>query len=150
MAVTLTAGYLYPTSMQTTNAAPHPIVFFDGVCGLCNGFVNRLMRWDKHHVLRFATLQGHTAQVRLPMAHTAELRTIIYLDGERILTRSTAALHIVMKLGGPWKLAGLVLVVPRFLRDAVYNWIANNRYQWFGKLDSCRLPSPEERALFLP
>jgi len=136
--------------MPAAATALQPVVYFDGVCGLCNGFVDRLIRWDHDHVLRFATLQGRTAQERLPAIHTDELNSIVYYDGERLLTRSTAALHIAMKLGGAWKLAGLFLMVPRFLRDAVYNWIARNRYQWFGKHANCRLPSPQERALFLP
>ncbi|HRH71389.1 MAG TPA: DCC1-like thiol-disulfide oxidoreductase family protein [Flavobacteriales bacterium] len=136
--------------MEAAATTLHPVVFFDGVCGLCNGFVDRLMRWDRHRVLRYATLQGRTAQERLPADHTEELNSIVFFDGERLLTRSTAALHIIMKLGGAWKLAGIFLLLPHFIRDGVYNWIARNRYQWFGKHDTCRLPSPEERALFLP
>ncbi len=112
--------------------------------------MDRLIRWDRKHVLRFATLQGRTAQERLPASHTEALRSIVYFDGAQLLTRSTAALHIAMELGGVWKLAGVFLIVPRFLRDAVYDWIARNRYQWFGKHDTCRVPSPEEQALFLP
>jgi predicted DCC family thiol-disulfide oxidoreductase YuxK len=65
-------------------------------------------------------------------------------------TRSDAALRIVMRLGGAWKLAAVLLLVPRFLRDGVYTWVARNRYQWFGEHESCRLPSPEERRWFLP
>ena len=132
------------------SSTPPPIVFFDGVCGLCNGFVDRLMRWDKRRVLRFATLQGSTAAATLPPAHTQALSTIVYFDGVRMHTRSDAAIRIVLRLGGAWKLAGVFFVVPRFLRDAAYNLVARNRYQWFGKHASCRLPSPEERGLFLP
>lgn len=127
-----------------------PIVFFDGVCGLCNGFVDRLMRWDTRRVLRFATLQGSTAATQLPQAHTQELSTIVYVDGEGLYTRSDAALRIVLRLGGAWKLAGVFFLIPRFVRDALYNWVARNRYQLFGKHDSCRLPTPEERGVFLP
>jgi len=136
--------------MQAKAPAQHPIVFFDGVCGLCNGFVDRLVRWDRRHVLRFATLQGTTAATQLPAQHTEALSTIVYFDGEHLYTRSTAALRIVMRMGGAWKLAGIFLILPRFLRDGVYNWVARNRYQWFGKRDSCRLPSAEERAWFMP
>jgi predicted DCC family thiol-disulfide oxidoreductase YuxK len=135
---------------MSTHPTPPPIVFFDGVCGLCNGFVDRLMRWDRKHVLRYATLQGTTAAAQLPATHTQELSTIVYFDGRQVYTRSDAALRIVIRLGGAWKLAGAFFVIPRFARDAVYNWVARNRYQWFGKHDSCRLPSPEERTLFLP
>lgn len=137
-------------AMDATAITQGPVVFFDGICGLCNGFVDRLMVWDKRHVLRFATLQGATAATHLPAEHTQALSTIIYFDGQRIYTRSDAALRIIMRLGGLWKLAGVFLILPRFLRDGVYDWVARNRYQWFGKHDSCRLPSPEERKLFLP
>lgn len=136
--------------MDAAAAATRPIVYFDGVCGLCNGFVDHLIRLDRNRKLRYAMLQGRTAQQQLPADHTEVLNSIVYFDGERLLTRSEAALHIVMKLGGAWKLAGIFLLLPRFLRDGVYNWIARNRYQWFGKRGACRLPSPEERALFLP
>jgi len=136
--------------MLPSSPAGSPIVYFDGVCGLCNGFVDRLMRWDRKHVLRFAALQGTTAAAELPRDHTEELSTIVYFDGTRMHTRSDAALRIVMRLGGAWKLAAVLLLVPRFLRDGVYTWVARNRYQWFGEHESCRLPSPEERRWFLP
>jgi len=127
-----------------------PVVFFDGLCGLCNGFVDRLIRWDKRQVLRYATLQGSTAAAKLPPDKTQDLSTIVYFDGQRTWTRSGAALRILMRLGGVWKLSGIFLIVPGFLRNWVYDLVARNRYQWFGKHDSCRIPSPEERALFLP
>jgi len=127
-----------------------PIVFFDGVCGLCNGFVDRLIRWDRNKVLRYATLQGSTAQTHLPADKTTNLSTIVYFDGQRSWTKSGAALRVLMRLGGFWKLVGFFLVVPAFIRDAVYDLVARNRYQWFGKHSTCRIPSPTERELFLP
>jgi len=127
-----------------------PIVFFDGYCGLCNSFVDRLLVWDEQHVLRFSPLQGSTAEVVLPAQMRAGLGTVVLAAGDRIYTRSSAALRILILLGGAWKLVAVFLLVPPFLRDAIYDLIANNRYKWFGKRDSCRIPSPEERALFLP
>jgi len=136
--------------MEPASPLPGPTVFFDGVCGLCNGFVDRLLRWDRRHVLHFATLQGPTAAALLPAHHAHGLDTVVYFDGQRTHTRSDAALRIVMRLGGLWKLAGALLIIPHFLRDAVYNGVARNRYRWFGKKDGCRIPLPEERARFLP
>ncbi|MBX2971600.1 MAG: DUF393 domain-containing protein [Flavobacteriales bacterium] len=136
--------------MDAPGTSHTPIVFFDGLCGLCNGFVNRLIRWDRKQVLRYATLQGTTAAAQLPPDKTHDLSTIVYFDGTRTWTRSSAALRILMRLGGAWRLTGIFLIVPGFIRNAVYDLVARNRYQWFGKHDSCRIPSPEERRLFLP
>jgi len=127
-----------------------PIVFFDGYCGLCNGFVDRLIVWDKQRALRFAALQGITAGAMLPAQLRADLGTVVFAVGDRTYTRSSAALRILMTLGGAWKLVAIVLLVPPFIRNVVYDLIARNRYHWFGKRDACRIPSPEERALFLP
>lgn len=126
------------------------IVFFDGVCGLCNRFVDRLLAVDTDGVLRFAPLQGTTAQDRLPAGLADELNTVVYLRDGVVLTRSDAALRILMDLGGWLKLHGAWFIVPRSLRDYVYDWIARNRYRWFGKHETCRLPTPEERTRFLP
>ncbi|MBL7952016.1 MAG: DUF393 domain-containing protein [Flavobacteriales bacterium] len=136
--------------MVDRSLPPTPIVFFDGVCGLCNAFVDRLIRWDRHRVLRYATLQGTTAKAHLPTDRITDLSTIVYVDGERTWTRSGAAIRILMRLGGGWRLAGIFLLVPGFLRNAIYALVARSRYRWFGRLDSCRLPSAEERSLFLP
>lgn len=127
-----------------------PIVFFDGVCGLCNTFVDRLIRWDRNRVLRYATLQGATAKEHLSTERTTDLSTLVYFDGERFWTRSAAAIRILMRLGGVWRLAGIFLLVPGFLRNLVYALVARSRYRWFGRRESCRLPSAEERSLFLP
>lgn len=128
----------------------HPVVFFDGYCGICNGFVDRLLVWDKKRLLRYSPLQGTTAEALLPAQLREDLGTIVFAVGDDQYIRSTAALRTLMMLGGAWKLLGVFLLVPPFLRNAVYDLIARNRYQWFGKRDACRIPSPEERALFLP
>lgn len=126
------------------------IIFFDGVCGLCNRFVDRLLRIDRRKQLRFAPLQGYTAMQRLPIGIADAMRSVIYLRDGEILQRSDAALLILIDLGGWRKVYGVFLIVPRFLRDGVYDWVARNRYRWFGKRDACRLPAPEERTRFLP
>lgn len=129
-------------------APASPTVFFDGVCGLCNGFVDFLVQHDRHRRLRYAPLQGSTAAgiARLPR----DLDTVVVMDGDRVRVKSDAALHVLAQLGGAWRAATLLRVVPRFLRDGVYDLIARNRYGWFGKREACRVPTPAEAPLFLP
>lgn len=133
--------------------APLPdngIIFFDGVCGLCNRFVDRLLRIDKTGRYRFAPLQGSTAQELLPSGLAEALESVIYLRDGAVLQRSDAALRILTDLGGWRRCYGLLLLVPRFIRDAVYAWVASNRYAWFGKRGACRVPTLAERGRFLP
>lgn len=127
-----------------------PILFFDGVCGLCNSFVDFALRHDrKGHVL-FAPLQGTTAATRLDAADTATLDTVVLLDNGRSYKRSSAIARLLKQLGGIWSvLAWLLWLIPWPLRDFGYRIIAKVRYRLFGRKESCRLPSPEERARFL-
>lgn len=122
------------------------ILFFDGVCNLCNGFVDFLVRRDKQAVLKFAPLEGETARAR----GVAVKESVVLLDGDEIHLASDAALRTLAALGGPWRAATWLMAIPRPVREAVYRFVARNRYRWFGKRDSCRLPTPEERARFLP
>ena len=125
-----------------------PIIFFDGVCGLCNKFVDFLIVRDKKQTFLFAPLQGLTAKQSLPTI--ADMESVLLLDPSGSLCdKSTAAIKILIRLGGIWKLAGIFFVVPKFIRDPVYSVIAKNRYKIFGKKESCRLPTPEERSRFL-
>ena len=127
-----------------------PIVFFDGVCGLCNRAVDVLLRADRRHVLIFAPLQGETARRLLQIAPDTPFDTVVLLDATGRHEKSNAALRICRHLGGWWRLWLVCYVVPEALRDAVYSFIARHRYAWFGQRDSCRLPTPQERARFLP
>jgi predicted DCC family thiol-disulfide oxidoreductase YuxK len=130
---------------------PGPIVFFDGVCGLCNRSVDWLMSRDHRGVLRFAPLQGETA-TRL-LGHQdddPERWSMVLVDRTGRYWRSDAAIRTVRHLGGAWAFVGLLLIVPRGLHDAAYAWIARNRYRLFGRHETCRLPTPAERARFLP
>lgn len=127
-----------------------PIVYFDGVCGLCNRFVDFLIRHDRARRLRFAPLQGETAARRLGGSGTMGLTTILFEADGRVSERSTAALEALARLRGAVRLLALLRVVPRPVRDAVYDWVARHRYGWFGRRESCRLPAPEEREVFLP
>lgn len=134
-------------------AAPTPnprIVFFDGVCGLCNRAVDKLLRIDRKATLRFAPLQGTTAQMFLPKGMADALESVIYLRDGEVLGGADAAIRIMTDLGGWRKIHGVLRLVPRPLRDAVYRWVARNRYRWFGKRETCRMPDPGERDRFLP
>ncbi|KAB2879689.1 DUF393 domain-containing protein [bacterium] len=129
--------------------AQKPIIFFDGVCGLCNRAVDFLIRHDKNRIFLFAPLQGETALRELPGSLTNNPETIVCKDCGALYYKSDAILHIMIKIGGIWKLTTVFYILPRFLRDFFYDIVANNRYKIFGKKASCRMPSPEERALFL-
>jgi len=128
-----------------------PIIFFDGVCGLCNAVVDRLLRLDRKQVFLFAPLQGETAQRLLPpLDEDWRQWSILLLDEKGLHDKSDAALGICRKLGGVWSVVALLRFVPRFLRDPVYRVIARSRYRWFGKKEVCRIPTVGERARFLP
>jgi len=133
-------------------ALEHPTLFFDGVCNLCNASVDWVIRHDTRHLFRFASLQGSTAHDVVPeYANEAGLSTVVLVDPSGRYIRSSAALRILKHFGGFYGFLGsLLLLIPRPIRDWGYRVIAKNRYRWFGEKDSCRLPTSEERALFLP
>ncbi len=126
------------------------VIYFDGHCNLCNRFVDYLIRRDEHHKLRFAPLQGTTSAARVPQEHRERLGTIVFEHEGKFYIRSTAAILILAELGGIYALAKILLMIPKFLRDLVYRYIAKNRYLWFGRRDTCRLPLPAEKLQFLP
>ena len=126
------------------------IIYFDGHCNLCNRFVDFLISRDAKHILRFAPLQGSTAERHLPQEYRERLGTVVLERDGRFYVRSTAAILAVVELGGIYRLMKVFLLVPRFIRDAVYRYVAKNRYLWFGRRDTCRLPNPEEQAQFFP
>ena len=128
---------------------PNRVVFFDGVCGLCNKTVDFLIKWDEDRALRYAPLQGYTAKRLLTKLQAEDLDSVVYYRDGKYLVRSTAVLRLLLDVGGWWKLLSIFLIMPAFVRDAVYYFIANRRYKWFGKSDTCRMPTPEERTLFL-
>ena len=139
------------------------VVLFDGVCNLCNESVNFIIDRDPEGYFKFASLQSNEANRYIETCPFAPkpgqestgdamsdlLQSIILVENGRCYRRSTAALRIARKLKGGWSLLYAGILIPAPLRDVVYNWIARNRYQWFGKLDACRLPSPELRSRFL-
>ena len=135
----------------------HLIVFYDGICGLCNRLVQFLLKRDKHDRLRFASLQSDFASTVLGHhgIDPKDLDTVHVVENyqqtdERVFNRSDAILPASQELGGVWALgAKLGSWVPRPLRDRFYIFVANNRYRVFGKYETCMLPEPQHRAKFL-
>lgn len=131
--------------------APHPTLLFDGVCNLCSGSVQFILKRDKAGRFRFASLQSDAGR-RLMTGHgldPAALSSVVLIEDGRAYQESTAALRIARHLPGAWKLLRVFTIIPRPLRDAAYRLIARNRYRWFGKTEACWLPTPELRARFL-
>lgn len=127
------------------------LIYYDGLCGLCDRFVQFVLRRDRAARYRFAPLQGSTAGERVPASLDPRTsQTVILEDAGRFRVRSDAALAILSGLGGAWRVAGLLRVIPRPLRDAVYDLVARNRERWFGRRAECRVPEPAERDRFLP
>jgi predicted DCC family thiol-disulfide oxidoreductase YuxK len=128
-----------------------PVVLFDGVCNLCNRSVRFIIKRDKKKQFLFAALQGKTGQDILQQFNLPlnDFNSFILLEGDKIYTRSSSALRVARKLKGGWKLLYGFIIVPKFIRDAVYDTIARNRYKWFGKKDECMVPTPELKERFL-
>lgn len=133
------------------NVAEHPIVFFDGVCGLCDHTVKRLLQLDTRKRLRFAPLQGETAGQLVTSVDIRELKSLVVYDQYGIARYSTAVVRILWHLGGLYRLLGYSLwLIPSPIRNWGYRFVAARRYRWFGKHEACRLPRLEERESFLP
>ena len=127
------------------------IILFDGVCNLCNGAVQFVIKHDPHAKFTFASLQSDTGK-KLLEAHNLpsnQLNSFVLIQEERTYTKSTAALKVVLQLTGLIKLLYGFIIVPVFIRNAVYQLIANNRYKWFGKKEACMIPSPSLKQRFL-
>lgn len=128
----------------------NPVLLFDGVCNLCNTFVQTIIKLDKKAFFRFASLQSETA-IDLLAKHSVKdtnLKTVVLLYQGKSYTHSDVALEVALILGGIWKIFYVFKAVPRPIRDFVYNWIAKNRYRWFGKQEHCWLATPELKARF--
>lgn len=127
------------------------IVLFDGVCNYCNSTVNFIIRHDHKKHFRFAPLQSDVAKKILSSFGIikADPDTFFLLENGRLFSRSSAALRLFKSLPRYWKWTQLFWVVPKFLRDAVYTFVARHRYQWFGKRDECIVPGPNIRDRFI-
>ena len=133
------------------NSNQHPILLFDGVCNLCNGFVQFIIKRDPKGSFRFTALQSDAGQ-QLLTSHQQEksdLSTVILIDNGQVYTHSDVALNVAKRLGGLWTLFLVFSIIPRSIRDRIYNWIARNRYRWFGEKEQCMIPTPDIKARFL-
>lgn len=128
-----------------------PVLLFDGVCNLCNGAVQWVLLRDRRGLFRFAALQSDTGQAMLRQFGFAaeDFDTVVLIDGDRVFTRSDAALEVVRRIGGFWPVLYAFKIIPRPIRDAVYNWVARNRYRWFGRQEQCMLPRKEWMSRFV-
>ena len=127
------------------------LILFDGVCNLCNGTVQFIIKRDPDAKFRFASLQSSFGRSQLLRFNFNPelLHSVIVIDGDVALQKSDAALHIARHLGQPWKLLSALGILPKSFRDACYNLIASNRYKLFGKQDQCMIPTPELKSRFV-
>ena len=139
--------------MADSNEIKNPVILFDGICNLCSGAVQFIIKHDPEHQFRFASLQSEfaTKVLRRHGADPDDLDTVYVIEdyetpNERLLARSDAILHVVRGLGGFWKIAGWGKILPRPIRDALYKLVARNRYRVFGKYDTCMMPEQIGRA----
>jgi predicted DCC family thiol-disulfide oxidoreductase YuxK len=137
--------------MTDVHNLPYPVILFDGVCNLCNRSVQFIIKHDPKHQFRFASLQsdfgqGVLKEFNLPMQ---EFGSFILLEKGTVYTRSSAALRVTKKLSGAWPALFGLMIVPPFIRNGVYKWVARNRYKWFGKKEECWVPTRELKSLFI-
>ncbi|MCG3087885.1 thiol-disulfide oxidoreductase DCC family protein [Sporosarcina cyprini] len=127
------------------------IVLFDGECNFCNSSVQFIIKRDPANHFLFSSLQSETGKKYVKQFHIPDdVDSLVLIDNGRAYTKSAAALHIAKKLDGLWHLLFLFILVPRKIRDKVYDYVAKNRYKWFGKQEeACMLPTPEERKRFI-
>nr|WP_115006654.1 thiol-disulfide oxidoreductase DCC family protein [Xanthomonas campestris] len=136
---------------RTEHAAPPATIVFDGMCLLCNGWVRFLLRHDHRRRYRYAAMQG-TAGRALLVQHGLDPEdplSFLLVDAAGAWTDTDAIVRVLSGLGGPWRVAAVLRLVPRSLRDIGYRVVARNRYRWFGRSTHCMLPTPEQRARFL-
>jgi predicted DCC family thiol-disulfide oxidoreductase YuxK len=129
-----------------------PVLYFDGMCNLCNGTVQFIIRHDKHKAFLFAALQSEQGQAAIANISSSSKEapdSVILFDKGKYYTRSSAALHIAKRLDGLWPILYAGIVLPRFIRDSLYNLVAKNRYKWFGKRNECMISTPELKERFL-
>ncbi|MCG9911115.1 MAG: thiol-disulfide oxidoreductase DCC family protein [Flavobacteriales bacterium] len=127
------------------------IVYFDGVCNVCNASVQFILKRDKYNRFKFAALQGKSGQEilnRLNMK-TSAFDTFLLFENGKMYQKSTAALRVIKQLNSFWPLLYVLIIIPPFIRDFFYGLIARNRYRLFGKRESCMIPNPEIRSRFL-
>ena len=132
------------------NMQENPIIFFDGVCNLCNGAVQFVIERDGKQLFKFAALQSDFAKNKLVSfkLHVKQGDSFVLLENGKVYEQSAAALRVAKKLDGLWPLLYVFIVVPPFIRNAIYKFIARNRYKWFGQQESCWIPTPALKSRF--
>jgi predicted DCC family thiol-disulfide oxidoreductase YuxK len=127
------------------------IILFDGVCNLCNTAVDFIIKRDKHARFKFGALQDNASKEILEQysINKEYLESLILIQDGKVYYKSTAALEIAKSLKGLWPLFYPLILIPEFVRNPIYDWIARNRYRWFGKKEICRIPTAEEQSRFL-
>lgn len=133
------------------NEVEHPVIFFDGVCNLCSASVQFVIRHDPERKFRFASLQSKFAADMLCSygVNSTQLSSVVLLENGVIHSKSAAVFRIARHLKAPYKWIALLRFIPIFISNKVYDFIAANRYRWFGKKATCWLPAPELKSLFL-
>jgi predicted DCC family thiol-disulfide oxidoreductase YuxK len=133
-----------------STAPDGPVLLFDGVCNLCNGVVQFLLPRDRAGRLRFAPLQSAAGRELLARHDLpADLETVVLVEGDRAYTKSDAAIRVAELLGWPYRLAGIARLLPAGVRDRLYDVVATNRYDWFGRRDQCMVPDEDVSDRFL-
>ncbi len=127
------------------------ILYFDGVCNLCAGAVQFVLKRNKKQNILFASLQGKAGQAMLQQfgLSQTQFNSLVFVEDGKMYQQSTGAIRLTRHLGAAWPLLMVFLIVPAFIRNAVYNWVAKNRYKWFGKKNECWLPTPDLKKRFL-
>lgn len=140
-----------PIAIIMNETKAHAVIFFDGVCNLCNGSVQFVIKRDDKDSFRFAALQSDFAKEKLSAANfnTEQMDTIVLMEGDQVYVRSTAALRVARKLNGLWPLLYGFIIVPLFIREFVYKQISSNRYRIWGKTESCMVPTVALKHKFL-
>ena len=128
-----------------------PVLVFDGVCVLCSRWVHFILKHDREARIRLAPMQSHAGRERLAKfgLDPDDPLSLLYVIDGRGYQDSDAILRVLTSFGGVWRAAAFLRVIPRFVRDPLYRWLARNRYRWFGRADRCLVPAPDQAARFL-
>jgi len=137
--------------MGSLDSLKQPLILFDGVCNLCNSSVLFIIKRDSNSIFRFASLQSDLGKSLLQEFDlpVTELNSVILIQKNKVYQKSNAALEIARHLSGLWPMFYSFMIIPAFVRNSVYTWIANNRYKWFGKKDACMIPTAELKSRFI-
>jgi predicted DCC family thiol-disulfide oxidoreductase YuxK len=150
---TLCESTLAPLARRDSveSPSPAPVILFDGVCNLCNAWVRFVVRHDRAGIFRFAAQQSPIGQAMIAehISGSWQLSSVILIAGDSVYSESTAVLEICAQLAPPWSWIRLARFIPRGLRDACYRFVVRHRYQWFGRTDTCQVPSEDVRSRFI-